>query len=99
MNTAYSPDELKAVFERETRMERDKVRKDEPSNCWVFLTAGIEGSSISIGTGNCSTRIAGNKPWGGGLILKSFQVSVADIISAVGEKEIRKALKELKAQS
>lgn len=56
-----------------------------PADGYVFLDIvdGVEGQSISIGDESTSLRVGGPKPWGGGRIMKRFNVRKSDLIRAV----------------
>lgn len=44
--------------------------------------SGVEGNSIYLN----DFRIAGPKPWGGGKVLKSWEIDKEDVLRAIGRK-------------
>lgn len=51
--------------------------------CNVLVMRGVEGPSVYLD----DTRVAGNKPWGGGDIICAWTVPRADVLRALGIKE------------
>jgi hypothetical protein len=45
----------------------------------INLVNGVEGSSLYID----DYRVAGNKPWGGGVIARTFKAKRSDILKAL----------------
>jgi hypothetical protein len=58
----------------ESEMPEDTVQ--------VVLMRGVEGPSLYID----NYRICGNKPWGGGSIIKEWSAQRRDILTALGIK-------------
>jgi hypothetical protein len=54
--------------------------KDEDSTVTIMLIHGVEGDCLAID----GFRVWGPKPWGGGTIVKEWEVSKADIYQALG---------------
>ena len=48
--------------------------------CLIEVISGVEGPCLSVGTESGGTRIAGPKPWGGGRVAHSFEVSIDALI-------------------
>jgi len=50
----------------------------------IQIVAGVEGPSVSITRPDgCGMRVAGPKPWGGGVIRQRFTTRVADLREAL----------------
>jgi hypothetical protein len=47
----------------------------------LSLVGGVEGNSVYLN----DYRIAGPKPWGGGRVIKTFKVTLKDLIEAIPE--------------
>lgn len=71
---------------------REKLLKLDPpkaTHCEIAMVNGPEGPHLAINSINGSGyRLAGPKAWGGGTLLKSFKVSIAELIREA--KSIRK---------
>jgi len=58
----------------------------------ISVIAGVEGNSLSVGNKTGGTRLAGNKPWGGGRIIHSFEVDVEELIKTVEQSKYEKEI-------
>ncbi|MFA5133068.1 MAG: hypothetical protein WC444_07115 [Candidatus Paceibacterota bacterium] len=47
----------------------------------IAIVSGVEGKCISLN----NYRLAGNKPWGGGKVEKSWNVTLKDLLGAIPE--------------
>lgn len=47
----------------------------------LSIISGVEGKCISLN----DYRIAGGKPWGGGKVLQTWEVTLADLKEAISE--------------
>lgn len=59
------------------------------------IIEGVEGKCISLN----NYRIAGPKPWGGGKVSWKREISVKDILKAVGLDVIKRAIDDLERES
>lgn len=51
----------------------------------IEVIGGPEGPCLAVGiAGDCLTRVAGPKPWGGGTVLHRFTVDLDSLTRAVG---------------
>lgn len=64
-----------------------------PGYVLIEVIDGPEGPCLCIGDGEVGYRLAGPKPWGGGLTINRFQVRIAELkreiecVERAGEKE------------
>jgi hypothetical protein len=57
----------------------------------IDLVNGVEGNSIYMN----DTRVCGNKPWGGGKIIKTWTTSIDNIENALGFRFTEEQLNKL----
>ena len=55
-------------------------------NLSLSVVRGVEGLAVYL----CDYRIAGPKPWGGGTVIAEWQITMADLRSALALKQKRR---------
>lgn len=53
--------------------------KKKTDKIMIEIISGVEGNCIVIN----NYRVAGNKPWGGGQVIDSYQTTVNDILQSL----------------
>lgn len=51
----------------------------KPGHVFIDVVSGREGDCLTIGDCDSSERVAGPKPWGGGVASHRFQVKAEDL--------------------